>query len=200
MTREILTQFTPGMMESALLGDKDVTRRLSERWAKVKPGDVLVARSRWRTLAEYDSIKPTLLPDDAPIMFAFEADETDTVLGKWRPAMFLPRRFCKLWMRFVVVSVRQERLGDLTSDEARREGIVLHRRMDIDLFAWRGEDTPGGRYFHDRVEAFLALWHDINGEPDLETLVWRIEFKRTHHIAVDNDGGWLAATITQMGG
>lgn len=70
---------------------------------------------------------------------------------KWKSPIFMPRRLSRITLR--VKSVRPEQLGDMTANEARKEGVSTLRE-----FHW--------------------LWETIHGKkawnPDL--WVWRIEF------------------------
>jgi hypothetical protein len=66
------------------------------------------------------------------------------------------------------VSVREERLQDITEDEARREGVI----PDADCIANRC-----ARPHRDR---FLDLWDEINGKKApwrSNPIVWRVEYE-----------------------
>jgi hypothetical protein len=69
----------------------------------------------------------------------------------WKPSIHMPRWACRLVLE--VVSIRVERLHEITEEDARREGVA------------------------DRA-AFAAKWREIYGaEPwDSNPWVWRIEF------------------------
>lgn len=141
-------------------------------------GDLLWVRETWRTLDSLDAVKPSRLHDDAPIWF--DADDfrergdlvcvpDGTVpIGRGRPGIFLQRRFARLFLR--VVSVRPERLHDITDEDALREGCVGH---PVDGRA----GFPVG---HAPRDEFADLWRSINGAEswDADPWVWRIEFAR----------------------
>lgn len=75
--------------------------------------------------------------------------------GKWKPGIHMPRAACRLFL--VVTSVRIEKLGSITPEQAIREGVT-------------GPDP---------VRSFQTLWESINGPWDPETWVWVIEFEKT---------------------
>ena len=85
----------------------------------------------------------------------------ETVL--WRPPRFMPRWAARLLLE--VVSVRVERLQEITNNDAVREGCEATIA------------TPNAM----PREVFEHLWNEINGETapwDCNPLVWRIEFRR----------------------
>lgn len=112
---------------------KTVTRRTSDRWARVKPGDLLWVRECFG------------LTDAAELVY--RATEPAAGVHRWRPSIHMPRWASRLPLR--VVSVRSEwgllqdglctvRMPYVDDAEARREGVA------------------------DRA-AYLALWESING-------------------------------------
>lgn len=152
-------------------------------------GDRLWLRETWRTVDALDGVAPRNLPDDAPIWY--DADDVDHVnregcngyvyagrfatesmtatIGKGRPAIFMQHRFAR-GIRLDVVSVRPERLRDITDDDAMREGCAGH---PVDGRA----GFPVGLGPRDE---FRDLWNRINGDGawDANPWVWRIEFAR----------------------
>jgi hypothetical protein len=88
---------------------------------------------------------------------------------RWRPSTHMPRRASRLTLE--VVSVRVERLQDVSQDDARREGVVDTSG------AWEGltdQHLAGPR------GAFRALWESSNGAGswDANPWVWRVEFRK----------------------
>lgn len=82
------------------------------------------------------------------------------VLGPWKPSIFMPRKASRITLE--IVSVRVERLQDISEDDAKAEGVEPYAPDD-------------GRY----VEGYRELWQSINGAGSwaLNPWVWRIEFK-----------------------
>jgi len=88
-----------------------------------------------------------------------------------RPAIFMPRVASRLLME--VVSVRVERLQDISTADALAEGIVP---------GFGGFGLADGSHFHtvDPRQSYLSLWEAINGSGSVEAnpWVWAVEFKR----------------------
>ena len=70
---------------------------------------------------------------------------------RWTPAIRMPQRVCRLWLRVVSVTAADPLVADVDDDEARLEG------------------------FADRA-AFLELWQALHPTPPAE--LWRVEFRR----------------------
>jgi len=93
--------------------------------------------------------------------------EFDAVPDGWRPSIHMPRWACRTVLE--VVSVRVERLQEITEEDARAEGFP---------------DPPGqNRMYPDRARYwFQNLWDSINakrGHPwDLNPWVWVVEFQK----------------------
>lgn len=165
-------------------------------------GDRLWVRETWRTVAGVDSVKPVDLRDDAPIWY--DADDPDgerragdfglvfsgsyqtedgwTKIGKGRPAIFMQRRFARLALD--VVSVRAERLHDITDEDAVREGIRrfpdIPRGTPSNDCRWSWQDAPPDtdHCLSTPRWAFANLWNHLHGAGawDANPWVWRIEF------------------------
>lgn len=102
------------------------------------------------------------------------------------PSIHCPRGLSRLLLE--VVSVRVERLHDITEEDAEREGVdpMFLIKLDpdnLDSFARlgsfiNGRSDPGSTY----RTGFQILWDDINGERGYgwneNPWVWRVEFKR----------------------
>ena len=84
---------------------------------------------------------------------------------KWCPSIFMPRWACRAVVE--IVSVRVERLQEITDDEVLLEGVLKDR-------------GPGETWYAGKArEIFARGWDDINGPGawDLNPWVWRIEYK-----------------------
>lgn len=83
---------------------------------------------------------------------------------KWRPSIFMRREFSRITLE--IVSVRVERLNEISGVDAWREGCPYHPKA---------EPTP------DDVKAwYRELWESLNGDGSwaLNPWVWVVEFKR----------------------
>ena len=86
---------------------------------------------------------------------------------KWQPSMFMPR-ICSRFREVPIVSVRVERLQDITCEDAWYEGIV--RTPDL---------SESAHLFKDPTHEYFALWDSINGKTlpaSKNPWVWVYEF------------------------
>ena len=103
----------------------------------------------------------------------YRADEsnprTKPLSGKWRPSLLMPRWACRLVLP--LVSVRVERVQDITEEDARAEG--LRRTENGWTDGTTGYDVTSAR------AAFQELWASIYGQAswDVNPWVWVAEWK-----------------------
>lgn len=151
---------------------------IKPRW---RPGDALWVRETWgcppadrpgtpngRKPAEGDRV--VYLADDAD---AWQWRDSKQWSG-WRPSIHMPRWACR--NTYAVVSVRAERLRDITEDDAKREGVgPWPCNPDQPLTtSERAGDSPCR-------SSYALLWDEINGDNDeylwkRNPWVWRIEY------------------------
>lgn len=104
-------------------------------------------------------VRETWCPDVEPYTFRYKADGGEP-LERWRPSIHMPRWASRITLE--VVSVRVERLQDISEEDALAEGITLVERGT----------SP--------VDQFNKLWESINGPGSWEAnpWVWVVSFKR----------------------
>jgi hypothetical protein len=144
-------------------------------------GDRLRIREAWRTSKSLDHVKPSNLVPGAPIIY--ESDGAFRGLSEWgaqyvgksRPSIFMPRWASRITLE--IISVRAERLQDITDGDARAEGI--ERMVLFGENKWR--NYASGGYNQWEIGSFKTLWDSINAKRgygwDANPWVWRIEFK-----------------------
>lgn len=129
----IRVPFSDEMVRAILAGRKDVTRRKPNAvWAKAKPGDVIVMTEAFATncapadanrgargLIFYRAGGP--LPEWNGGHEAREASDP-AFPGRWRPSIHMPAWASRF--RAPIVSIRRERLQDITEEDAVREGFA----------------------------------------------------------------------------
>jgi hypothetical protein len=103
------------------------------------------------------------------VIYKAEWDETCpgiSLKGHWKPSIFMPRTLCRITLE--VVSVRVERLQDITEGDAVAEGCADSQMVE------------GVPMWTSAVEAYAELWDKINGAGawDANPWVWVVEFKR----------------------
>ena len=132
-----------------------------------QPGDVLWVREKFETETD-GHVK--YYADNISV----EHNPAYRQLTKWKPSIHMPKTACRIWLQ--VVSVKAERLQDISEYDAIAEGVLI----------W--EHKYGATYFNylnenfscNALESFSTLWQSINGEQSWKDnpWVWRIEFKR----------------------
>ena len=127
-------------------------------------GDRLWVRETW-TAAMHE---PT-----GPADCLYRADDNggveDLAEAKWTPSIHMPRWACRLVLP--LVSVRVERVQDITEEDAKAEGLRRTENGWID--GANGYDATSARM------AFRELWESIYGEAswDENPWVWVAEWK-----------------------
>ena len=104
----------------------------------------------------------------------YRADDEDRKVGRWRPAIHMPKTHARLWLK--ITNVRIERLHELTIEDAIAEGM---------------EPCPSGDWWNyatctssaaDPIESYRSLWQVLNGAGqyawDNNPLVFVYDFKR----------------------
>ena len=107
----------------------------------------------------------------------YRADEsnprTKPLSGKWRPSLLMPRWACRLVLP--LVSVRVERVQDITEEDAKAEGVEPVLMRGIGSYPeWMRPTMRGGHQ-----KAFELLWKQIYGDAlwDVNPWVWVAEWK-----------------------
>ena len=143
-------------------------------------GDWLWVRETWNVvpvgrpapLCGTDGI-PKSLPDGWGVMYQASGDCCTKLVG-WRPSIHMPRWASRITLE--IVSVRVERLNEITEEDAKAEGLDIvsdgGARCGIMGLPESWSDDP-------RV-SYQALWESINGPGswDANPYVWVIEFRR----------------------
>ncbi len=103
--------------------------------------------------------------------------------SRWRPSIFMRRAASRLTLE--VLSVRVERLQDITDEDARAEGVEHFYPADFGTGGWKnyGQTEFAGdhvSYFVTARESFASLWDSINGPGawDANPWVWVTSFPR----------------------
>lgn len=136
-----------------------------------KPGDRLWVKETWAQPAAMDP-GPTVYRADYPASVPAGFTNLPTADAiKWKSSLFMPRAASRILLE--VVSVRVERLLEISEQDAIAEGIPWQRCVD-----WQG---PGNtRRDFGPKDAYKTVWEGINGVGswDANPWVWVVEFKR----------------------
>lgn len=167
-----------------------------------QPGDRLWVRETWAVHFMYNDLKPSRIrppedmkdpplsrwgchqPGDGVWYRATSEDIPEPAngcnkshRGVWRPSLFMPRWASRITLE--IVSVRVERVQDITAADCMAEGLV----------EWTDPPRVTKKHYGagiadvwetDPVKAFARLWNDTNGKGAWERndWCWCIEFKR----------------------
>jgi len=129
-----------------------------------QPGDRLWVRETWSQVPEY---KPVPYPENCPkVYYRADNDRPTWAERPWRPSMFMYRWASRITLE--IVSVRVERLQEISENDAKAEGVKAHLELNTD--GWRT-----------LVDDYKDLWESINSKShpwDSNPFVWCIEFRR----------------------
>lgn len=151
-----------------------------ETWHRVYPriqaGDEIWAKENYKHYANsYGGVcTPTAnviyAADDSSAQIPLEDPPVRKNWETWQPSLLMPRWCARIVLE--VISVRSERLNDISPEDALAEGIS-HYIPDA-AAKWLGEREA------DPVKEYRDLWESINGENSwlINPFVWVYDFKR----------------------
>jgi len=121
---------------------------------------------------------------------AYRADGYKLEAGeKWIPSIHMLRAACRLLLE--IVSVRVERLQDISEEDALAEGITCQKVITGAYYAAGHHEVTGERYFYEggsdegyesAGDAFAELWESVYGAGSwaANPWVWVVEFRRVN--------------------
>ena len=132
------------------------------------PGDRLWARETWRS---YD-VDGTV--EGAKKSLRYRADGGEAMIT-WKPSIHMPRWASRITLE--IVSVRVERLNDITEEDAKAEGCesgIWDQQSGVLAGETDPEDVATFR------DGYGFLWESINGHGSWQfnPWVWVVEFKK----------------------
>ena len=146
-----------------------------------EPGDVLWVRETWAVAGARTRYKADHDWTDEEI----ELGET----AQWKPSIHMPKSACRIFLE--VVSVRVERLQDISEADAKQEGISIVDQNPVNIYnnyvfnvknaMWPGYGSITKTYgFTNPKDSFHSLWESINGHQSwvINPWVWVVEFKQ----------------------
>lgn len=131
-----------------------------------QPGDRLWVRESWKAHTTFDHLRPRDIPESH---IWYLADDGYKAESRTRASMHMPRWASRILLE--VVSVRVERLQDISEEDADAEGVK----------EWaRGACAAGNPLGLTNAGYFSKLWEQTYGPNswDANPWVWVIEFKR----------------------
>lgn len=166
-------------------------------------GDRLWVKETWKADQVWDDFRPTDIPTGEPILYTADDHATRIVpfgWGRGRPSIFMRRWMSRIILE--IVSVRVERLNDISESDAHGEGIFrkdygrvcghFGKWQDVgecsapehthpQLPGWQWRETSSHTECLDTARgAFANLWNHVNGPSAwcANPWVWVLEFKR----------------------
>lgn len=182
MSKHIPILFSTAMVQAIIKERKSQTRRVIKGIALDfvadpensicpygQPCDVLWVR---------ETFAPPL-PSQHDDHFMYAADFLKKVKGIWKPSIFMPKKACRIWLE--VVSVRAERIQDISDSDAIAEGIEGQNNLFKNYNKkYPVEDFIGGGTA--ALRSFQTLWQTIHEGQDSDwnnnPWVWVVEFKQ----------------------
>ena len=145
MDRPIL--FSAPMVRAILDGRKTMTRRIYKpRFDKWQVGDRLWVRETY-----LESLTGVVC-----YRADYMIDETAISQGKWRPSIFMPRKYSRILLE--ITELKRERLQDISEADAKREGV--ESKYESLLY---GDYTEGDIPEESFKEGFRYVFGDITG-------------------------------------
>jgi hypothetical protein len=182
-------QMITGKRSAPWEGDPAALMQLLEQSGKRcpygQPGDRIWVREAWAHDAEtLDQCRASLEDAMGSRSYGpyYRATESAPDTLRWRPSIQMPRWASRILLE--IVSVRVERLTDISEADAIAEGVEFRPSPFSGLRPnWRDYQAPAGSNWEwtDRPrKSFMSLWRLLEG-PCIELTnpwVWVIEFKR----------------------
>ncbi|CAM3640233.1 hypothetical protein G4177_06025 [Corallococcus sp. ZKHCc1 1396] len=162
------------------VGHLSVAEKMGLRCPYGQPGDRLWVRETFHITSANEVVYRADYPYNATERGMENIPAEQAV--RWCPSIHMPRWASRLTLK--VLSVRAERLHDITEEDAKHEGVEeAPDPFDEDTEYWRcflpecADDCAG---VLSARESFETLWKSINGPEswDANPWVWRVEIAR----------------------
>ncbi|MFH2041790.1 MAG: hypothetical protein ABIJ35_04625 [Acidobacteriota bacterium] len=180
--------FSAPMMLAWLAGNKTVTRRLiapqpgeyAYVWSEEKDGinfasPASFSRFRYQP-GETVYIKEKWAQDlEGEVFYKADHDIKPSTVERWSSPLFMPERAAR--SHALIVSVRPEKIREITHEEADREGTENYRPKQWDVpFIKEVRARDGCTLL---VGKFAQLWNSLHpGSWDRNDWVWRYELEK----------------------
>jgi hypothetical protein len=136
------------------------------------PSDRLWVRETWASLSGDRYAYKADVSDKLGKRPPLDADEKEG----WKSSMFMPRKASRITLE--VVSIRAERLQDISEEDAIAEGVPINQELPATI---NGEQGQAIWFGTGAIDLFARLWDSINGKTHpwkSNPWVWVVEFKR----------------------
>jgi len=115
--------------------------------------------------------------DDGEFEYRADGECDPNVVPRWTPSIHMPRAASRILLE--IVSVRVERLQDISAADAKAEGVRPDEVRQISCFGLGQKDRDTLRK-EAAVRPYTALWESINGTGSWQANPWVrvVEFKQ----------------------
>jgi hypothetical protein len=124
------------------------------------PGDRLWVRETWRVSSAHNDLRPSRIPRGTTVEYL--ADGPGMLEGKTRPSIFMPRWASRITLQ--ITDVRVMRLQEISSADARAEGIAELLLQAGQAGAWWSAGPTPALHGRSPIAAFQRLWESIHGD------------------------------------
>jgi hypothetical protein len=152
------------MVNALLAGGKTQTRRTSKAWLKVKEGDRLWVREAWAEVGTMDpgyTVYRASYPDCLPPGLENVPETIEEAGYRWKPSIHMHRHRSRLTL-IATADAREERLQDISEDDAKAEGAMFHDGRGVGHSGWRHDYTD---VYDDARSSFARLWQSLYTKP-----------------------------------
>lgn len=157
-----------------------------------KPGDRLWVKETWQQIEWWGQnciLYRAHCPDDCQDLATPSNGIERIRITKWRPSLFMPRWASRLTLE--IVSLRAERLQDITFDSCLAEGIVWTEQWDTCKGETITGDSMDEAWDQYTREAYRDAWDAINAKRgyswDSNPWVWVLQTKLVTTMIGDNN-------------
>jgi len=124
---------------------------------RYQPGDILWVRETWMEIPWADGVTVS----KRAIYRATDEEWFDKSIGdKWRPSIFMPRKYARLFLG--VIDVRAEQLQDITEEDAIAEGMEL--LWTSASYDWKDYQVSSPAHCLSARDSFMTLWDKLNSK------------------------------------
>ena len=167
--------FSASMIRALLAGTKTQTRRTVKGSAMMDSNGFMplapdLAKCPYGQPGDTLWCRETFLPKSSGTIYRADYSELEAaglggLYGGWKPSIHIPRALSRITLE--IVSVRVERLNDISEEDAKAEGVMLPARTCTMYDGiWR--------------DGYQELWEKINGPGSwvLNPWIWVVGFSR----------------------
>ena len=138
-------------------------------------GETVHLKEAWASMLIFDNLPPNKLDTNTPIWFKDTPPDEPTNcgddMGKWRSPMFLRAKDARYFLK--IISVRPERLQEISEQDAIAEGVGAGFQMNSGYPDYQHITNGVCELTQDTaVASYMTLWDSINGKDSHKNNEW----------------------------